>query len=70
MLEGGGWGSIASRELEFEQYKEPKIGNGSKTFPPLQYTGVYPRLNQGEWGFPLVHSQHKLDSVAGGGAQG
>ena len=28
------------------------------------------RLNQGEWVTPLVYSQHKLDSVVGGGAQG
>ena len=31
---------------------------------------TYPRLNQGEWVTPLVHSQHKLDSVVAGGAQG
>ena len=31
---------------------------------------VYPRLNQGEWVSPSVHSQHKLDSVVGGGLQG
>ena len=30
---------------------------------------VYPRLNQGEWASPLVHSQHNMDSVVGGGAQ-
>ena len=40
----------------------------------LPSTRVYwsriPRLNQGEWVTPLVHSQHKLDSVVGGGAQG
>ena len=31
---------------------------------------AYPRLNQGEWVSPLVHSQHKFDTVLGGGAQG
>ena len=31
---------------------------------------AYPRLNQDEWVSPLVHSQLKLDSVVGGGAQG
>ena len=31
---------------------------------------AYPRLNQGEWISPLVHSQHKLDSVEGGEVQG
>ena len=31
---------------------------------------VYSRFNQGEWVSQLVHSQHKLDYVVGGGAQG
>ena len=31
---------------------------------------MYLRLNQGEWVSPLVYSQHKLDSVVSGGAQG
>ena len=31
---------------------------------------MYPHLHQSEWVPPLVHSQHKLDSVVGGGAQG
>ena len=31
---------------------------------------VYPHLNQGEWVSHLVHSQHKLEFVVGGGAQG
>ena len=34
------------------------------------YWSHIPRLNQGEWVTPLVYSQHKLDSVVGGGAQG
>ena len=29
----------------------------------------YPRRNQGEWFSSLVNSQHKLDSMMGGGAQ-
>ena len=31
---------------------------------------AYPRLNQGVWVTPLVHSQNKLNSVVGGGVQG
>ena len=31
---------------------------------------AYPPSHQGEWVTPLVHSQHKLDSKVGGGAQG
>ena len=27
----------------------------------------YPHLNQGKWVSPLVHSQHNLDSMVGGG---
>ena len=30
---------------------------------------VYSYFNQGEQVFPLVYSQHKLDSVVGGGVQ-
>ena len=40
--------------------------------PPLNSSivVVYPRLNQGEWITPLVHSQHKLHSVMGSRAEG
>ena len=31
---------------------------------------MYPCLNQGEWVFSLVHSQHKLNSMVGVGVQG
>ena len=31
---------------------------------------AYPHLNKDKWAFPLVHSQHRLGSVVGGGAQG
>ena len=31
---------------------------------------MYPRLNQGEWLSPLLHSLHKLDSVMGYWSQG
>ena len=34
------------------------------------YWSRIPCLDQGEWVTPLVYSQHKLDSVVGGGAQG
>ena len=42
-------------------YWKPEIGKGSKTYSQLEYTG--------EWVFPLVNSQHKLDSAVGGAVQ-
>ena len=47
-----------------------KLATARKPTVNLSILVVYPRVNQGEWVTPLVHSQHKLDSVVGGGAQG
>ena len=47
-----------------------KLATAQKPSLNSSILAVYPRLNQGEWVLPLVHSQHKLDSVVGGGAQG
>ena len=43
-------------------------GKGSNTYIQHEYTGRVSVSTKAD-GFLLVHSQHKLDSVMGGGAQ-
>ena len=37
-----------------------------KPTPSSRILVVFPRLNQGEWIFPLVHTQHNLEFVMSG----
>ena len=52
---------MSTESLKFSRAQNPT--------PSSSILVVYPRFNQDEWVSPLINSQHKSDSMVGGGAQ-
>ena len=62
-------GQLRWENMNLTRAENLKLITAQKLTLSLRILVAYPRLNQGEWVFPLVHSLRKLDSVVSGEAQ-